>query len=146
MKRLSALMLFTALSSGSANQTFYSPADLFSPSWFVRISAVESYARLQPGREDLSMVITDLLAEPDPAVRQRVMESLSRWELGRRTTLRAIAAGLEDQDADVRLSAIHAAGTLGHQAQPLHIALEPLLYDPVPELRTYAALALAVIS
>lgn len=116
------------------------------PSWFVRMSSVEALAREAPGRTDPRNVVMGLLKHPQPAVRGVVVSSLSRWKLDRRTTFRGVAQGLRDEDPMVRLMAIEVAGGIGTpEGQSLIPALYPLLQDPEPSLRSYAALALAIL-
>jgi len=115
------------------------------PSWFSRLTALETMARTMPGRSDLGPVVSSLMAEPDPAVRDVVVCSLTRWNLDRRTTLRTLAAALRDEDAGVRKSAVDVAGAMGAEARALIPALEMALTDRSRDVRAYTALALAVI-
>ena len=112
---------------------------LFSLLWTCSLIA-GCYLDAPPGGPgEVSIRLTELLADPDPEVRRTAAESLGK--IGQRSAGHGLLTALNDQDSRVRAAAALSLGRLGDGASG--ISLAGRLVDSSEAVRGASALALS---
>ena len=89
---------------------------------------------------EATQALVSALEDPDPQVRSALLRSLAR--AGATSTLLDVTACLADSEPEVRLEAVETLYTLAGYPKGLLAQLEPLLDDPMPEVRSSVAITI----
>ena len=89
---------------------------------------------------EATQAMVEALTDPDPSVRAAALKAVGRSEA--RPAMLEVAAGLQDEDAEVRLQAVIALRQLAPYPRGLRTELEPLLEDPDAAVRSHVAATL----
>jgi len=89
---------------------------------------------------EASQALVDSLEDPDPEVRAALLRSLAGAEAT--SALLDVTACLADSEPQVRLQAVETLYALAGYPKGLLTQLEPLLDDPVPEVRSCVAITI----
>ncbi len=89
---------------------------------------------------EASQALVDSLEDPDPDVRAALLRSLAGAEAT--SALLDVTACLADSEPEVRLEAVETLHALAGYPKGLLAQLEPLLDDPVPEVRSCVAITI----
>ena len=95
----------------------------------------------EPIPEKAIPLLLKILEDPEPEQRRTAAQSLGK--IGRKAALPALIKAVKDSDHRVRREAAWALGMIGDDSEATRLSLISLLFDPTPDVREAAALALA---
>jgi HEAT repeat protein len=147
---LDVLEIYGPLASAAAPATALALKD---PDRYVRWSAVRTLGAIGTGARPAIPALTKLLEDPDLDVRQTaaaVLQTLAPSGQGPsknpgQSVVPALIHALEQDSADMRLTALHALTAMGANAKSAIPALALAVRDPDPRVRLAAVQALGAI-
>ena len=95
----------------------------------------------EPVPEKVIPLLLKILEDPQPEQRRTAAQSLGK--IGRKAAVPALIKAVKDSDHRVRREAAWSLGMIGDDSEAARLSLISLLFDPMPDVREAAALALA---
>ena len=95
----------------------------------------------EPIPEKAIPLLLKILEDPQPEQRRTAAQSLGK--IGRKSAVPALIKAVKDSDHRVRREAAWSLGMIGDDSEATRLSLISLLFDPMPDVREAAALALA---